>query len=88
MREGRTREPFKGAIHDSCARRQHGAHVRTCYKATHAVYTGRTAPVGYRIFPADAALLHPRLFSQVRCRRTNVGSLERALISHGTPRTR
>ena len=60
-------------------------HVGTVYQAANAVYTGRTAPVVYRLFPADAALLHPRLLAKYRAGAPNAGSVERALVGHGAP---
>jgi hypothetical protein len=60
-------------------------HVGTCYAATGATYTGRTAPVTYRIFPNDAALIHPRMLAKYRVGSPNAGGVERALVAHGAP---
>jgi hypothetical protein len=60
-------------------------HVGTCYAATGATYTGRTAPVTYRMFPNDAALIHPRMLAKYRVGAPNAGGVERALVAHGAP---
>jgi hypothetical protein len=58
-------------------------HVGTCYAAAGALYTGRTRPVTYRLFPDDAALLHPRMLAKYRAGDPNAGGVERALVAHG-----
>jgi hypothetical protein len=64
-------------------------HIGTCYAAASAIYTGRTAPVTYRMFPDDAGLLHPRMLAKYRAGAPNAGAVERALVAHGaSPRTR
>ena len=60
-------------------------HVGTCYAAASAIYTGRTAPVAYRMFPEDAGLLHPRMLAKYRAGAPNAGAVERALVAHGAP---
>jgi hypothetical protein len=60
-------------------------HIGTCYAAANAVYTGRTAPVAYRMFPDDAGLLHPRMLAKYRAGAPNAGAVERALVAHGAP---
>ena len=63
---------------------RHG-HVGTCYAAGGAIYTGRTARVVYRLFPADAALLHPRMVAKYRAGDPNAAPVERALLARGAP---
>jgi hypothetical protein len=63
-------------------------HIGTCYAAAGAHYTGRTAPVTYRMFPSDAALLHPRMLAKYRARDANAGNVERLLVEHGASRRR
>jgi hypothetical protein len=58
-------------------------HIGTCYAATGAVYTGRTAPVAYRLFPQDGSLLHPRMLAKYRAGHPNSAGVERALLAHG-----
>jgi len=58
-------------------------HIGTCYAAASAVYTGRSAPVAYRMFPDDAGLLHPRMLAKYRAGAPNAGAVERALVAHG-----
>ena len=60
-------------------------HVGTCYAAGGAIYTGRTARVVYRLFPADGALLHPRMVAKYRAGDPNAAPVERALLAHGAP---
>jgi len=60
-------------------------HIGTCYAAGGALYTGRTTPVTYRMFPEDAALLHPRMLAKYRAGDPNAGAVERTLITHGAP---
>jgi hypothetical protein len=58
-------------------------HVGTCYAAAGAIYTGRTAPVAYRLFPEDGSLLHPRMLAKYRAGHPNAGAVERTLLRHG-----
>ena len=58
-------------------------HVGTCYAAAGALYTGRTTPVTYRLFPDDASLLHPRMLAKFRAGDPNASGVERALVAHG-----
>ena len=60
-------------------------HIGTCYAAASAIYTGRTAPVAYRMFPDDAGLLHPRMLAKYRAGAPNAGAVERALVARGAP---
>ena len=60
-------------------------HVGTCYAAAGALYTGRTSPVAYRLFPDDAALLHPRMIAKYRAGDPNAGNVERLLVGQGAP---
>jgi hypothetical protein len=58
-------------------------HIGTCYAAANALYTGRTAPVTYRMFADDASLLHPRMLAKYRAGAPNAGAVEWALVAHG-----
>ena len=60
-------------------------HIGTCYAAGGALYTGRTTPVTYRLFPDDATLLHPRMLAKYRAGDPNAGGVERALVAHAAP---
>ena len=46
---------------------------------------GERHPSSTRLFPADAALLHPRMVAKYRAGDPNAAPVERALLAHGAP---